>query len=220
GDSGGLRLVLQRLARAVTLRADRRLRVVRERRGADGEPFRLSELQAVRSRPADQIRLHAAGATVLRADRDRSAHHAALDVRHLRSVGAAPVGRAPPAARGARRAGGRRVGGRMPGERRLEYLRAIGIDLWVRRGRGARGANVYSADVLTRRPTANRDPKPKEVAACLPYLVQQIALLQPTIKLALGRIAAQNMLGTDVPLGRLPRRVHHFGELTPPLAVT
>jgi uracil-DNA glycosylase len=90
-------------------------------------------------------------------------------------------------------------------------LRAIGLD---------RTRNVYIANVLKSRPPGNRDPKPEEVAACLPYLVRQIALLQPKIMLAVGRIAAQNLLGTDTPLGRLRGRVHHFGELNTPLVVT
>jgi DNA polymerase len=90
-------------------------------------------------------------------------------------------------------------------------LRAIGLD---------RATNVYIANVLKSRPPGNRDPKPEEVAACLPYLVRQIALLQPKIMLAVGRIAAQNLLGTQVPLGRLRGQVHHFGEFNTPLVVT
>jgi len=90
-------------------------------------------------------------------------------------------------------------------------LRAIGLD---------RRTNVYIANVLKSRPPGNRDPRPEEVAACLPYLVRQIALLQPAIMLAVGRIAAQNLLGTDAPLGRLRGRVHRFGELNTPLVVT
>ena len=90
-------------------------------------------------------------------------------------------------------------------------LRAIGLD---------RATNVYIANVLKSRPPGNRDPKPEEVAACLPYLVRQIELLKPKIMLAVGRIAAQNLLATDVPLGRLRGRVHHFGELNTPLVVT
>ena len=54
----------------------------------------------------------------------------------------------------------------------------------------------------------------------MPYLVRQIALLQPKIMLAVGRIAAQNLLATDAPLGRLRGRVHHFGEHQTPLVVT
>lgn len=90
-------------------------------------------------------------------------------------------------------------------------LRAIGLD---------RASNVYIANVLKSRPPGNRDPKPEEVAACLPYLMRQIALLQPRLMLAVGRIAAQNLLSTDMPLGRLRGQVHHFGELNTPLIVT
>jgi DNA polymerase len=88
-------------------------------------------------------------------------------------------------------------------------LRAIGLD---------RKTNVYIANVLKSRPPNNRDPKPEEVAACLPYLQRQIELLQPKIMLAVGRIAAQNLLGTDAPLGRLRGQVHRFGDR--PLVVT
>jgi uracil-DNA glycosylase len=90
-------------------------------------------------------------------------------------------------------------------------LRAIGLD---------RRSNVYIANVLKSRPPGNRDPRPEEVAACLPYLERQIALLQPRIILAVGRIAAQNLLSTDAPLGRLRGRVHYFGERNTPLVVT
>jgi DNA polymerase len=88
-------------------------------------------------------------------------------------------------------------------------LRAIGLD---------RASNVYIANVLKSRPPGNRDPKPEEVAACLPYLTRQIELLQPKIMLAVGRIAAQNLLATDAPLGRLRGQVHRFGAT--PLVVT
>ena len=79
---------------------------------------------------------------------------------------------------------------------------------------------VFIANVLKSRPPGNRDPKPDEVAACLPYLMRQIALLQPRLMLAVGRIAAQNLLATDMALGRLRGQVHHFGELNTPLIVT
>jgi uracil-DNA glycosylase len=90
-------------------------------------------------------------------------------------------------------------------------LRAIGL---------ARGSNVYIANILKSRPPGNRDPKPEEVESCLPYLRRQIELLRPVLILAVGRIAAQNLLGTDVPLGRLRGHVHHFGELNTPVVVT
>jgi uracil-DNA glycosylase len=89
-------------------------------------------------------------------------------------------------------------------------LRAIGLQR----------ESVFIANVLKSRPPGNRDPKPEEVAACLPYLMRQIALLQPKLMLAVGRIAAQNLLATDVSLGRLRGQVHTFGELNTPLIVT
>jgi DNA polymerase len=81
-----------------------------------------------------------------------------------------------------------------------------------------RGANVYIANVLKSRPPANRDPAPDEVAACLPYLQRQIALIQPKIILALGRFAAQSLLNTDTPIGKLRGCVHLYQGV--PLVVT
>jgi DNA polymerase len=79
---------------------------------------------------------------------------------------------------------------------------------------------VFIANVLKCRPPGNRDPTASEVAECLPYLEQQIALLKPKIMLAVGRIAAQNLLRTDVTLGRLRQQVHAFGAAQVPLVVT
>ena len=84
----------------------------------------------------------------------------------------------------------------------------------------SRANNAYIANVLKSRPPGNRDPKPEEVAACMPFLLRQIELLRPRVMLAVGRIAAQNLLATDAPLGRLRGKVHHFGELNTPLIVT
>src|ERR1700687_5605105 len=89
-------------------------------------------------------------------------------------------------------------------------LRAIGL---------AR-EQVYIANVLKCRPPGNRDPSAGEAAECLPFLEQQIALLKPKIMLAVGRIAAQNLLRTDVTLGRLRQQVHTFGVSQGPLVVT
>ena len=79
---------------------------------------------------------------------------------------------------------------------------------------------VFIANILKCRPPANRDPKPEEVSRCLPYLSNQIALLKPKIILAVGRIAAQNLLSTDAPLARLRGKLHSFGEARTPLIVT
>jgi DNA polymerase len=80
--------------------------------------------------------------------------------------------------------------------------------------------SVYIANVLKCRPPGNRDPRPEEVVTCLPYLRRQIELVAPRIILAVGRIAAQTLLGTDAPLGKLRGRVHRFGTGQVPLIVT
>jgi DNA polymerase len=80
--------------------------------------------------------------------------------------------------------------------------------------------NVFIANVLKCRPPGNRDPKPEEAANCLPYLERQIALVEPALMLAIGRVSAQTLLGTDAAVARLRGRVHHFGERRIPLIVT
>lgn len=78
--------------------------------------------------------------------------------------------------------------------------------------------SVYIANVLKSRPPGNRDPQPDEVAACEPYLKRQVALVQPKIILAVGRIAAQNLLKTDTRIGALRGRAHRYADI--PLIVT
>jgi len=83
---------------------------------------------------------------------------------------------------------------------------------------GQSRASVFIANVLKCRPPNNRDPSQDEAAACRPYLERQIALVQPGIILAVGRIAAQQLLQSDAPVGRLRGRVHRLGGI--PLVVT
>lgn len=90
-------------------------------------------------------------------------------------------------------------------------LRAIGL---------SREENVFVANMLKCRPPGNRDPRPEEVAACLPYLMRQIAAIKPKLILAVGRIAAQSLLETDMSLARLRGRVHRFGPLSTALIAT
>jgi uracil-DNA glycosylase family 4 len=78
--------------------------------------------------------------------------------------------------------------------------------------------SVFIANILKCRPPNNRDPKAEESAECRGYLERQIELAQPKIILAVGRIAAQLLLDTDTPVGRL-RGAKHFLNKTP-LVVT
>ena len=80
--------------------------------------------------------------------------------------------------------------------------------------------DVYIANILKCRPPNNRDPKPDEAATCTPYLQRQIQLLQPRAILALGRIAAQWLLQSDTPIGRLRGRKFSYGAGETPLVVS
>ena len=88
------------------------------------------------------------------------------------------------------------------------------------RAMGSPREQVFIANVLKCRPPGNRDPEPGEVACCLPYLHRQVELLQPQLMLAVGRIAAQNLLATDTPIGQLRGKLHRFGPRGIPLVVT
>lgn len=79
---------------------------------------------------------------------------------------------------------------------------------------------VYIANILKCRPPNNRDPAPEEAEACRDYLLRQISLVQPRVILAVGRIAAQNLLQSNQPIGRLRGQEHTFGEGRIPVIVT
>ncbi len=75
-----------------------------------------------------------------------------------------------------------------------QMLRAIGLN---------RQDSVYIANICKFRPPNNRDPSPEEVAEDLPYLRRQVQLVAPKVLLAVGRIAAQNLLDRSDPIGRM-----------------
>lgn len=93
------------------------------------------------------------------------------------------------------------------GQLLTEMLRAVGLQR----------EEVFIANILKCRPPNNRDPKADEVDCCEGFLKQQVAMVKPKIILAAGRIAAQNLLKTDAPIGRLRGRVHRYGDI--PLVV-
>ena len=69
---------------------------------------------------------------------------------------------------------------------------------------------VYIANVLKSRPPNNRDPLPEEVAQCTPFLLRQIALIQPRLIVAVGRIAAHYLLKNTESMSNLRGRVLQF----------
>jgi DNA polymerase len=82
----------------------------------------------------------------------------------------------------------------------------------------SREKNVYIANVLKCRPPGNRNPEPEEVAKCTPHLTRQIELVKPKLIVAMGRFAAQTLLGSDASIASLRGKVHRYAGL--PLIVT
>lgn len=81
-----------------------------------------------------------------------------------------------------------------------------------------RGANVYITNVVKCRPPGNRNPHPEEAGACSAYLQRQIELIQPKLIIALGKVAAVNLLGRDASIASLRGQVHAYRGI--PLIVT
>ena len=81
-----------------------------------------------------------------------------------------------------------------------------------------RGEDVYIANIVKCRPPGNRNPEPGEAAECLPFLRRQIELVKPKLIIALGRIAALNLLEKDASIASLRGRVLDFAGT--PLIVT
>ena len=96
-------------------------------------------------------------------------------------------------------------------------LAAIGLSRSVD-GEQDGQAGVYIANTLKCRPPGNRNPEPVELQTCAPYLVRQVALVQPQIILAMGRFAVQSLLQTSEPIGKLRGRVHQYQGV--PVVVT
>ncbi|MFQ5470162.1 MAG: uracil-DNA glycosylase [Gammaproteobacteria bacterium] len=85
---------------------------------------------------------------------------------------------------------------------------------------GLRREEVYIANILKCRPPGNRDPRPEEVTRCEAFLQRQIELVEPKVILAVGRIAAQNILKTEAKIGALRGKSHQYRETGIPVVVT
>jgi DNA polymerase len=73
--------------------------------------------------------------------------------------------------------------------------------------------DVYICNVVKCRPPGNRDPLPEETAVCGRFVRRQLEIIRPEVVVALGRPAAQYLLDTDQPIGRLRGRFHELGDL-------
>ena len=83
---------------------------------------------------------------------------------------------------------------------------------------GLKREEVYIANVVKCRPPGNRPPEPDEVAACFPYLEAQLTTIKPKVICALGRTAANTLLGTLAPMGSLRGQIFSWKEI--PLVIT
>jgi len=80
----------------------------------------------------------------------------------------------------------------------------------IEKGMKLKRADVYICNVLKCRPPENRNPLPLEVEMCEPYLIRQLELIRPRVICALGAYAAQTLLKTTEPIGRLRGRWHFY----------
>ncbi len=94
------------------------------------------------------------------------------------------------------------------------------LDKIIEGGMGLARQDVFIANILKCRPPANRDPLPTEVAACTPFLEEQIAALQPKLLIALGRHAAHHLLQTEASLSSLRGVLHNRPQGGPKVLVT
>jgi uracil-DNA glycosylase len=84
---------------------------------------------------------------------------------------------------------------------------------------GFQRSDVYIANVLKCRPdipkgsAGNRQPTPEEMQTCLPYLREQIEIIQPKVMVALGGVAMRGLFGTTEPMKSLRGRWHSFGNI-------
>jgi len=92
-----------------------------------------------------------------------------------------------------------------------EMLRAIGR---------SRQTDTFVANIVKCRPPGNREPAEDEAEACRAYLERQLQLVQPKLIVALGRVAAQRLLATDTPIGKMRGQTYRWGPEATTLMVT
>lgn len=80
----------------------------------------------------------------------------------------------------------------------------------IEKGMGVPRDSVFICNVVRCRPPQNRNPHPDEAAACRPFLDATLDVVRPKFICCLGSIAAKNLLGVDVPIGRLRGKVHDY----------
>jgi uracil-DNA glycosylase family 4 len=75
---------------------------------------------------------------------------------------------------------------------------------------GIRREDVYIANIVKCRPPGNRTPERDECETCSPFLMRQIAVVKPKVVVALGAVAAKNLLAINAPMSELRGRFYDF----------
>ena len=83
---------------------------------------------------------------------------------------------------------------------------------------GVGRTGVFICNVLKCRPPGNRNPLPEEIESCSPFLLRQLALVDPDVVIAFGTFAARTLLDSPESLGRMRQRTHSYEGR--PLVVT
>lgn len=73
-----------------------------------------------------------------------------------------------------------------------------------------RREDVYILNILKCRPPGNRNPLPTEATACRPFLDRQLEILQPEFMLCLGAVAAKNLLGVELAVGKMRGNLYRY----------
>src|SRR6476659_1954660 len=75
---------------------------------------------------------------------------------------------------------------------------------------GLKREEVYIANIVKCRPPGNRTPERDECDTCSPFLMRQIAVIKPKVVVALGAVAAKNLLAINAPMSELRGRFYDF----------
>ena len=79
---------------------------------------------------------------------------------------------------------------------------------------------VYITNIVKCRPPNNRDPKASETQHCRVFLDAQIKQIAPKVILSVGRVSAHNLLGSNLPVGKLIQQIHQLPGTEIPVKVT
>ena len=90
-----------------------------------------------------------------------------------------------------------------------KILAAIGL---------SRTKNIFIVNILKCKTPKNRDPLPSEIAKYIPYLQQQIKIIQPKLILALGKVAGKSLIERDIPLKEMRDTTFYYNGV--PLRIT